>query len=577
MIMLRKYKSVVFWLIFVSLWIIGCDPRCNDEDEDEIKKIGKRGNNNKPNIIPENYISNNGFTNQNADIINLGNDKANDYNNNLINDNNNMLMMNNPMQNNNNLVYPQNQNQNQISYQGQIINLDPNNNPFNNNFNNYNNQQSQAANMQFLSPTNMNMNPYLNQNQMLEGQNNNLIPIYNQPQNNNNSNNNNINNILDQTTNADLSNVILKNIGYISSKFQEEPQIGLANIGATCYMNATLQCLSHTLNLSNYFLNKKNEKLIRSKQLAKGYLEVIKQLWLKPDNGKKYYKPYNFKKLISDMNPLFQGIAANDSKDLVNFIIQQLHEELNKPNLNQVNNNVDEINQYDENAMFSSFFEEFRQKQRSVISDNFYFFIETQTECLNCRQINQMRGNNNPIYLYNFQIMHFLIFPLEEVRKYKIMQYQQNFNEVNLFDCFDYNQKIDIMQGENQMWCRGCRQNAPSQYRTLICSAPKYLILILNRGKGNVFNVKLNFPEILDIGNFVRIKQSDNLIYHLYAIVTHLGPSSMAGHFIAFCKSPIDNLWYKYNDAIVECVGNFYKDILNFGTPYILFYECQNQ
>ena len=71
MIMLRKYKSVVFWLIFVSLWIIGCDPRCNDEDEDEIKKIGKRGNNNKPNIIPENYISNNGFTNQNADIINL--------------------------------------------------------------------------------------------------------------------------------------------------------------------------------------------------------------------------------------------------------------------------------------------------------------------------------------------------------------------------------------------------------------------------------------------------------------------------------------------------------------------------
>ena len=33
--MLRKYKSVVFWLIFVSLWIIGCDPRCNDEEEDD--------------------------------------------------------------------------------------------------------------------------------------------------------------------------------------------------------------------------------------------------------------------------------------------------------------------------------------------------------------------------------------------------------------------------------------------------------------------------------------------------------------------------------------------------------------
>jgi len=32
--------------------------------------------------------------------------------------------------------------------------------------------------------------------------------------------------------------------------------IGLANIGATCYMNSTLQCLSNTDKLTNYFLKK---------------------------------------------------------------------------------------------------------------------------------------------------------------------------------------------------------------------------------------------------------------------------------------------------------------------------------
>ena len=31
--------------------------------------------------------------------------------------------------------------------------------------------------------------------------------------------------------------------------------IGLNNIGATCYMNATLQCLSNTKKLTEYFLN----------------------------------------------------------------------------------------------------------------------------------------------------------------------------------------------------------------------------------------------------------------------------------------------------------------------------------
>ena len=32
MIILRKYKSVVFWLIFMSLWIVGSCPCCNEED-----------------------------------------------------------------------------------------------------------------------------------------------------------------------------------------------------------------------------------------------------------------------------------------------------------------------------------------------------------------------------------------------------------------------------------------------------------------------------------------------------------------------------------------------------------------
>ena len=32
MIILREYKSVVFWLIFISLWIVGSCPCCNEED-----------------------------------------------------------------------------------------------------------------------------------------------------------------------------------------------------------------------------------------------------------------------------------------------------------------------------------------------------------------------------------------------------------------------------------------------------------------------------------------------------------------------------------------------------------------
>jgi len=49
-----------------------------------------------------------------------------------------------------------------------------------------------------------------------------------------------------------------------SSKIAEEEfiednnsiKIGLDNIGAICYMNVTLQCLSNTKNKNNYFLKK---------------------------------------------------------------------------------------------------------------------------------------------------------------------------------------------------------------------------------------------------------------------------------------------------------------------------------
>ena len=110
----------------------------------------------------------------------------------------------------------------------------------------------------------------------------------------------------------------------------EEPQIGLNNIGATCYMNATIQCLSHTVKLTNYFLNPKHKILINEKQFSKEFYEVLKRLWIKQyNNNNSNYSPYKLKEVISKMEPLFKGIAANDSKDLVNFILQQLHLELN--------------------------------------------------------------------------------------------------------------------------------------------------------------------------------------------------------------------------------------------------------
>ena len=573
--------SIIGVVVIGTIILIICFARnyCNKNDKKKVlSNIMNDDNvnncNNNYTSLNKNKIYNNRQDRNNKKDVEMDifNNNVNENKNNINNKKNSITSINknerkkrnNNNQNNNNYSYSYIKNTNNINNINNIYSQKKSNNRIYNN-NQYNNiyDNSLDNNINIIN-NNININT-------------NLI-------NNNNNKNNVINNFNNNKRNSkteiylsdsDSSERMLKENGFIVMKIQREPKIGLGNIGATCYMNATLQCLSHTIKLANYFLNKKKEKKIKQKNFSREFLEIIKRLWLESyNNNKTYYEPYSFKKKISEMNPLFEGVQANDAKDLINFILQELHEELNEPEKN-VDNNSFNIDQYNERQMFINFIEDFKKSQRSIISDIFFFIIETKTECLNCKQRNIMNGIYSPIYLYNFQIMNFLIFPLEEVRKYKIMQYQQNFQEVNLIDCFNYNQKVDFMQGENQMWCKNCQQNSPSQYMTLIYSAPVDLILILNRGKGNIYNVKLNFDEILDIGNYVYMKKNQKLIYHLYAVVTHIGPSDMGGHFIAFCKSPIDNQWYKYNDAIVELVGSF-QDIVNFGVPYILFYEAQN-
>ena len=96
------------------------------------------------------------------------------------------------------------------------------------------------------------------------------------------------------------------------------------------------------------------------------------------------------------------------------------------------------------------------------------------------------------------------------------------------------------------MYCNICKNQMPASYSTKLYIGPDTLIIVLNRGKGIEFNVKLEFFEELDLMYFIQERET-GFKYTLMAVVTHMGESGASGHFIAYCKSPIDYQWYRYN------------------------------
>jgi ubiquitin C-terminal hydrolase len=281
-----------------------------------------------------------------------------------------------------------------------------------------------------------------------------------------------------------------------------------------------------------------------------------------------------------------------------------LHSELNKSVVNSKHNNLfsNEIcNQRNKLETFQCFYKNYLKNFNSKISDVFYAIQQNQTTCLNCNAIQ-----------YNFQTYFFIIFPLEKVKEYilnnlqsefqqqlfynmgnfynnnmfnfnmhnnmnQINQKLQNVNNdiVNIFDCFNYIQKVDTFTGSNAMYCNFCGQMSDANYCNTLLTLPNILIILINRGKGIEFKIKLEFYETLNLDSYAGLNNTSNN-YKLIGVITHLGNSGEDGHFIAHCFNPIDKEWYTYNDAIVTKIEDF-KRIIDLGMPYLLFYKKINK
>lgn len=108
---------------------------------------------------------------------------------------------------------------------------------------------------------------------------------------------------------------------------------GLQNLGNTCFMNSALQCLVHTPPLVEYFLQDYSEEINTENplgmhgELALAFGELLRKLW---SSGRTTIAPRAFKGKLARFAPQFSGYNQHDSQELLAFLLDGLHEDLNR-------------------------------------------------------------------------------------------------------------------------------------------------------------------------------------------------------------------------------------------------------
>ncbi|XP_010455453.1 PREDICTED: ubiquitin carboxyl-terminal hydrolase 10 [Camelina sativa] len=108
---------------------------------------------------------------------------------------------------------------------------------------------------------------------------------------------------------------------------------GLSNLGNTCFMNSALQCLAHTPPIVEYLLQDYSDDINRDNplgmcgELAIAFGDLLKKLW---SSGRNAVAPRTFKTKLARFAPQFSGYNQHDSQELLAFLLDGLHEDLNK-------------------------------------------------------------------------------------------------------------------------------------------------------------------------------------------------------------------------------------------------------
>ena len=108
------------------------------------------------------------------------------------------------------------------------------------------------------------------------------------------------------------------------------PHTGLKNLGNTCFMNATLQCLFGCAEFCSGFVERQYPLAAKSPaqgKIAMSFAELLTDI----SQDKSIVSPSNLRKALTKISPQFRGNGQHDSQELLRCLLDGLAEDLKRP------------------------------------------------------------------------------------------------------------------------------------------------------------------------------------------------------------------------------------------------------
>lgn len=463
-------------------------------------------------------------------------------------------------------------------------------------------------------------------------------------------------NIINEQTSLDIPDIenqldpdILK-IQEINKQQQIEPKIvqkhkkledvdipiglcGLSNLGNTCYLNASLQCLLNIPNFKDIMSDnliikelydfiikqlKEEDRNNYSMIISKSNLTITFQLFKLFNSiwkeNKKQIEPINFKKLLGHKIDSFKNNNQQDAQESIMYILGMIDDETKKEiNIEynffptgylEIFKQIEEQNISDidccrlestypdilELHSLKKAIDRYNSKSYSIITKYFQNMISSTLQCTEC---NYHTFNFDPSIMLSIQIPIEQCVNikeideqvsriegasqeiLEQIKKHLIRK-QAREQIISLDQCLHNFNKIEILDDDEKWHCPNCNIKVKAAKVLNISLPSKIMIIHLKRFdyQGNKIDNLITFPiNELNINKYMSnfSKKLGNFTYDLFAVTNHIG-SMNGGHYFSFVKSITDSEWYCINDEDVIKIDE--SNIVS-EKAYMLFYKLR--